>query len=108
MGLERLAVNGKRHNISLHTLHHIADAKRGDIGNISPSMQSIFEALPLIPSRSLPWGPIVYNLLDYVGKWTIPLGLTSNSGAADLNRSPPAGTGCMKSIDHCCTMGHSG
>jgi orotidine-5'-phosphate decarboxylase len=65
----------------------IADAKRGDIGNTS-SMYAraffetlLFDAITVTPYMG---EDSVRPFLDYKDKWTIILGLTSNSGAADF------------------------
>lgn len=65
----------------------IADAKRGDIGNTSAQYaKAFFEALPFDSITVAPYmgADSVQPFLDYAGKWTILLGLTSNSGAADF------------------------
>ncbi len=65
----------------------IADAKRGDIGNTSSQYaRAFFEALPFDAVTVAPYmgADSVKPFLQYPGKWTILLGLTSNSGAADF------------------------
>ncbi|MBA2250449.1 MAG: orotidine-5'-phosphate decarboxylase [Chitinophagaceae bacterium] len=65
----------------------IADAKRGDIGNTSSQYaKAFFEALPFDAITVAPYmgEDSVTPFLEYPGKWTILLGLTSNSGAADF------------------------
>jgi orotidine-5'-phosphate decarboxylase len=65
----------------------IADAKRGDIGNTSTQYaKAFFEALNFDAITVAPYmgGDSVKPFLEYRGKWTILLGLTSNSGAADF------------------------
>jgi orotidine-5'-phosphate decarboxylase len=65
----------------------IADAKRGDIGNTSTQYaRAFFEALPFDAITVAPYmgEDSVKPFLAYLNKWTIVLGLTSNSGAADF------------------------
>jgi len=65
----------------------IADAKRGDIGNTSTQYaKAFFENLPFHSITVAPYmgADSVQPFLAYAGKWTIVLGLTSNSGAADF------------------------
>ena len=65
----------------------IADAKRGDIGNTSSQYaQAFFEALPFDAVTVAPYmgADSVKPFLQYPGKWTILLGLTSNTGASDF------------------------
>jgi orotidine-5'-phosphate decarboxylase len=65
----------------------IADAKRGDIGNTSAKYaQAFFETLNVDALTVAPYmgEDSVKPFLDYTDKWTILLGLTSNSGAADF------------------------
>ena len=65
----------------------IADAKRGDIGNTSALYaRAFFETLSFDAVTVAPYmgEDSVRPFLDYPGKWTILLGLTSNSGAADF------------------------
>jgi orotidine-5'-phosphate decarboxylase len=65
----------------------IADAKRGDIGNTSSQYARAFfdtmnfDAITVAPYMG---EDSVKPFLDYKGKWTILLGLTSNSGAANF------------------------
>ncbi len=69
----------------------IADAKRGDIGNTSsqyakaffnPDASGLnFDAITVAPYMG---EDSVKPFLEYKNKWTILLGLTSNSGAADF------------------------
>jgi orotidine-5'-phosphate decarboxylase len=73
------------------TLNHIpkeiftiADAKRGDIGNTSAQYaKAFFEAINFDSITVAPYmgKDSVKPFLDFVGKWTIVLGLTSNEGA---------------------------
>jgi len=65
----------------------IADAKRGDIGNTSTQYaKAFFEALNFDAVTVAPYmgEDSVKPFLEYTGKWTILLGLTSNSGAKDF------------------------
>lgn len=65
----------------------IADAKRGDIGNTSRKYASAFfdnygfDAITIAPYMG---EDSVRPFLDYEGKWTILLALTSNAGAGDF------------------------
>jgi orotidine-5'-phosphate decarboxylase len=65
----------------------IADAKRGDIGNTSSLYaRAFFETLSFDAITVSPYmgEDSVRPFLEYEGKWTILLGLTSNSGSADF------------------------
>lgn len=65
----------------------IADAKRGDIGNTSNQYaRTFFETLPFDALTVAPYmgEDSVRPFLDYPGKFTIVLGLTSNPGANDF------------------------
>jgi orotidine-5'-phosphate decarboxylase len=65
----------------------IADAKRGDIGNTSAQYaRAFFETLPFDAITVAPYmgADSIKPFLEYPGKWTIVLGLTSNSGAQDF------------------------
>ena len=65
----------------------IADAKRGDIGNTSSQYaRAFFETMNFDAVTVAPYmgEDSVRPFLDYEGKWTILLGLTSNKGAADF------------------------
>ena len=65
----------------------IADAKRGDIGNTaSQYAKAFFETLSFDAITVAPYmgRDSVKPFLDYKDKWTILLGLTSNSGARDF------------------------
>ncbi len=65
----------------------IADAKRGDIGNTSKMYAEAFfntlgfDALTVAPYMG---SDSVRPFLEYPGKWTVLLGLTSNPGALDF------------------------
>ena len=65
----------------------IADAKRGDIGNTSTQYaKAFFEALDFDAITVAPYmgADSVKPFLEYDNKWTILLGLTSNTGAKDF------------------------
>lgn len=65
----------------------IADAKRGDIGNTSTQYaKAFFETLNFDAITVAPYmgADSVKPFLEYTDKWTILLGLTSNSGAKDF------------------------
>ena len=72
--------------------HHllIADAKRGDIGNTSRMYARTFferydvDALTVAPYMG---EDSIMPFLDYKGKWTVVLALTSNEGSADFQCS---------------------
>jgi len=77
----------------------IADAKRGDIGNTSAQYaRAFFEALPFDAITVAPYmgEDSVRPFLDYAGKWTIVLGLTSNEGAKDFEWKQLAASGGPK------------
>ncbi len=65
----------------------IADAKRGDIGNTSSLYaRTFFEKLAFDAVTVAPYmgEDSIRPFLEYKGKWTILLGLTSNTGASDF------------------------
>src|SRR6478609_8103918 len=65
----------------------IADAKRGDIGNTSSQFaKAFFETLSFDAITVAPYmgEDSVKPFLEHKDKWTILLGLTSNSGAKDF------------------------
>jgi orotidine-5'-phosphate decarboxylase len=65
----------------------IADAKRGDIGNTSAQYaKAFFENLPFDAITVAPYmgEDSVKPFLEFKDKWTILLGLTSNSGSEDF------------------------
>jgi len=75
----------------------IADAKRGDIGNTSAQYaRAFFETLPFDAVTVAPYmgEDSVRPFLEYKDKWTILLGLTSNTGARDFELQP-AGDGLL-------------
>jgi orotidine-5'-phosphate decarboxylase len=70
-----------------NTHFKIADAKRGDIGNTSAQYaKAFFEAMNFDAVTVAPYmgEDSVRPFLEYEGKWTILLGLTSNKGAGDF------------------------
>lgn len=78
-------VNYLKDNYPQHFI--IADAKRGDIGNTSTMYARTFfkeyqlDALTVAPYMG---EDSVRPFLDYAGKWTIVLALTSNKGSYDF------------------------
>lgn len=65
----------------------IADAKRGDIGNTSEQYaKTFFETYPYDSVTIAPYmgSDSVKPFLQFPGKWSIVLGLTSNAGSADF------------------------
>lgn len=75
----------------------IADAKRGDIGNTSDQYaRAFFETMPFDAITVAPYmgEDSVKPFLQYEGKWTIVLGLTSNKGANDFELQQ-AGNGLL-------------
>jgi orotidine-5'-phosphate decarboxylase len=69
----------------------IADAKRGDIGNSSAQYaRAFFETLSFDAVTVAPYmgEDSVKPFLEYKDKWTILLGLTSNTGALDFELQP--------------------
>jgi len=69
----------------------IADAKRGDIGNTSHQYaRAFFEKMNVDAITVAPYmgEDSVRPFLEYEGKWTIVLGLTSNMGSGDFQRLP--------------------
>src|SRR5205809_5402003 len=69
----------------------IADAKRGDIGNTSSQYaKAFFDTLNFDAITVAPYmgADSVKPFLEYENKWTILLGLTSNSGAKDFELQP--------------------
>ena len=67
----------------------IADAKRGDIGNTSHQYaRAFFEKMNVDAVTVAPYmgEDSVRPFLEYEGKWTIVLGLTSNKGSQDFQR----------------------
>jgi orotidine-5'-phosphate decarboxylase len=69
------------------THFRIADAKRGDIGNTSRQYaRAFFEAMPFDAVTVAPYmgKDSITPFLEYEGKWTILLGVTSNGGSRDF------------------------
>lgn len=67
----------------------IADAKRGDIGNTSHQYaKTFFEVYPFDAVTVAPYmgEDSIRPFLEYPGKWTIVLGLTSNKGSNDFQQ----------------------
>jgi orotidine-5'-phosphate decarboxylase len=67
----------------------IADAKRGDIGNTSHRYaKAFFETIGADAVTVAPYmgEDSIRPFLEYGGKWTIVLGLTSNAGSANFQR----------------------
>jgi orotidine-5'-phosphate decarboxylase len=65
----------------------IADAKRGDIGNTSEQYaRTFFQTYPFDSVTVAPYmgADSVKPFLQFEGKWSIVLGLTSNAGSADF------------------------
>ncbi len=65
----------------------IADAKRGDIGNTSEQYaRTFFHTYPFDSVTIAPYmgADSVKPFLQFEGKWSIVLGLTSNAGSADF------------------------
>ncbi len=80
----------------------IADAKRGDIGNTSSRYaQAFFEELSFDSVTVAPYmgEDSVKPFLEFENKWTIVLGLTSNSGSADFQHlSLAEGTSLFETV----------
>lgn len=79
----------------------IADAKRGDIGNTARYYADAFfnrygfDALTVAPYMG---ADSVKPFLEFEGKWTILLGLTSNPGAADFQFLPSGGQAVFEHV----------
>lgn len=72
------------------THFRIADAKRGDIGNTSAQYaRAFFECMPFDALTVAPYmgRDSLSPFLNYPGKWTIVLALTSNEGSLDFQFS---------------------
>lgn len=79
----------------------IADAKRGDIGNTSRQYaKAFFEALPCDALTVAPYmgHDSVKPFLEFEGKWTILLGLTSNAGSQDFQQLLTEGKPLYESV----------
>ena len=87
MGMKGWEAMEKTANYIPDTHFKIADAKRGDIGNTSSQYaKAFFETLNFDAITVAPYmgEDSIKPFLEYENKWTILLGLTSNSGAADF------------------------
>lgn len=87
MGVKGWEVMERTVNYIPDTHFRIADAKRGDIGNTSTQYaRAFFEAMNFDAVTVAPYmgEDSVRPFLEYKGKWTIVLGLTSNKGASDF------------------------
>ena len=87
MGVKGWEALEKTVNYIPSTHFKIADAKRGDIGNTSAQYaKAFFETLSFDAITVAPYmgEDSVKPFLEYKNKWTIVLGLTSNSGAKDF------------------------
>ena len=86
----------------------LADAKRGDIGNTSSHYaKAFFETLRFDAITVAPYmgEDSVRPFLEYEGKWSVVLALTSNSGAKDFElrrmlAGPVAETGSAELASH--------
>jgi orotidine-5'-phosphate decarboxylase len=79
----------------------IADAKRGDIGNTSALYaKAFFETLCFDAITVAPYmgEDSIRPFLAYAGKWTILLGLTSNTGASDFELQDQGGGFLYESV----------
>ncbi len=87
MGLEGWRILEETLSYIPDTHFTIADAKRGDIGNTSKMYaKTFFETYPFDSITIAPYmgSDSVQPFLDYEGKWSIILALTSNQGASDF------------------------
>jgi orotidine-5'-phosphate decarboxylase len=87
MGIKGWEAMERTVNYIPDTHFKIADAKRGDIGNTSSQYaKAFFETLNFDAITVAPYmgEDSIKPFLEYENKWTILLGLTSNSGAADF------------------------
>ena len=79
----------------------IADAKRGDIGNTSEQYaRTFFHTYPYDSVTVAPYmgEDSVKPFLQFEGKWTIVLGLTSNAGSADFQLQMCGGEPLYKKV----------
>jgi orotidine-5'-phosphate decarboxylase len=86
-GLKGWETMEKTVNYIPSTHFKIADAKRGDIGNTSSQYaKAFFETMNFDAITVAPYmgEDSVKPFLEYTNKWTILLGLTSNSGSNDF------------------------
>lgn len=85
----------------------IADAKRGDIGNTSSMYARAFfkrlnaDAITVAPYMG---ADSVKPFLQFEGKWTIVLGLTSNEGAADFQQMQVNGKPLFQHVIETCAQ----
>lgn len=89
MGVKGWEALEKTVNYIPSTHFKIADAKRGDIGNTSSQYaKAFFETLPFDAITVAPYmgSDSVQPFLNYPGKWTIVLGLTSNEGSKNFQQ----------------------
>ena len=89
MGVKGWEALEKTVNYISTTHFKIADAKRGDIGNTSTQYaKAFFETLPFDAITVAPYmgSDSVQPFLNYPGKWTIVLGLTSNEGSKNFQQ----------------------
>src|SRR6476620_6744845 len=87
IGLKGWEAMEKTVNYIPSTHFKIADAKRGDIDNTSAQYaKAFFEILHFDAITVAPYmgEDSIRPFLEYKNKWTILLGLTSNTGAADF------------------------
>ncbi len=83
----------------------IADAKRGDIGNTSSMYARAFfkrlnaDAITVAPYMG---ADSVKPFLQFEGKWTIVLGLTSNEGSADFQQIQVNGKALFSQVIETC------
>jgi orotidine-5'-phosphate decarboxylase len=88
-GAEGWQIMQETFNYIPNTHLKIADAKRGDIGNTSHRYaKAFFETLGADAVTVAPYmgEDSIRPFLEYAGKWTIVLGLTSNAGSANFQR----------------------
>jgi orotidine-5'-phosphate decarboxylase len=88
-GLKGWEAMEKTVNYIPETHFRIADAKRGDIGNTSSQYaKTFFEIMPFDAVTVAPYmgEDSIRPFLDYIDRWTIVLGLTSNAGSADFQQ----------------------
>ncbi|HSC53233.1 MAG TPA: orotidine-5'-phosphate decarboxylase [Phnomibacter sp.] len=95
MGVKGWEIMQETFNYIPSTHLKIADAKRGDIGNTSHQYaRAFFESMNVDAITVAPYmgEDSVRPFLEYNGKWTIVLGLTSNKGSEDFQRLSITGT----------------
>jgi orotidine-5'-phosphate decarboxylase len=89
LGLKGWEAMEKTVNYIPKGIFKIADAKRGDIGNTSSQYaKAFFETMNFDAITVAPYmgEDSVRPFLEYDNKWTIVLGLTSNSGSKDFEQ----------------------